>query len=61
MGLWQIDSLPPGRYVVTASRPGYQFDHLEAGVVIPGNQIEIVVGPETEAANESIQFLAWPN
>jgi hypothetical protein len=60
MGLWQIDNLPPGRYVVTASRQGYQFDHLEAGVVVPGGRMEIVVGPETEATNESIQFLAWP-
>ncbi|MCK4341970.1 MAG: hypothetical protein KAY37_09635 [Phycisphaerae bacterium] len=59
-GLWQIDGLRPGRYIVTASAPGYTFDHVQAGVGTGLPRVKIVVGPETEAANQSIQFLAWP-
>ncbi len=57
-GLWQIDGLRPGWYVVAASAPGYVLEHTREGVSTAQNKARILVGPATEAANQSIQFLA---
>ena len=58
LGIWQIDDLRPGWYAITASAPGYVLEHTQAGVSTTQNKVRILVGPTTEASNQSIQFLA---
>ncbi len=57
-GVWQIDGLRPGWHVVTARLPGYALEHVQTGVSTSKNRVRIQIGPATEAANQSIQFLA---
>ncbi len=59
-GVWQIDGVRPGTYMVMPRRLGYAFEHVQAGRGTASPWVRIVVGPETEAANQSIQFLARP-
>jgi|GEM_PF-6427414 len=57
-GLWQVDGLRPGWYAVTAGAPGYTLEHQQGDGGTAKKTVKILVGPATEAANQSIQFLA---
>jgi len=57
-GLWEIQDVPEGTYVVAPSKSGYNFDHVVAGVKVNVPPISIQVDETNEAANQSIQFLA---
>ena len=58
MGLWQIESVPRGTYIVRAFLPTYALRHVSLGVPSQRDRTTFVVGREREAANQSIQFLA---
>ena len=57
-GLWQIDEVPHGSYMVTPSKAGYTFQHVSGGTPDGQSAITIDVNEANQAANQSIQFLA---
>ena len=57
MGLWQINDVPEDTYTVTPLKTGTAFEHVEAGVSDGQPDLTITVNAESQAANQSIQFL----
>ncbi|MCK4660483.1 MAG: hypothetical protein KAV82_13255 [Phycisphaerae bacterium] len=57
-GLWRIDGLQPGWYVVAVGEPSRVLKHIQDGVGAGKGRVRILVSPATEAENQSIQFFA---
>lgn len=58
MGIWRIDDLPAGTYVVRAIAPGYAFEHVRGGTPTGRDSVRIIVNQDNRGPNGSVQFLA---
>ncbi|MCK4341061.1 MAG: carboxypeptidase regulatory-like domain-containing protein [Phycisphaerae bacterium] len=57
-GLWSIDEVPQGQYLVYLEEPGYCFWHFVDGVPGDPPPLSILVNEENQADNQSILFWA---